>query len=126
MHKRASTAVCSLVGLLALALGSGCTADDSDAKGFQVLPDTECHQVLQAQCKCCGSGQLNCEALVAHTVQSGTAWTPSTEEECAERNVDAVANPTLFCTLLSATQESLTNACQQFPPKDSPDTLGAD
>jgi hypothetical protein len=51
---------------------AGCEAAPD---GNVIIPGEQCHQLLQAQCRCCGSGETSCTARVDYLVVHANAVT---------------------------------------------------
>lgn len=102
------------VGLLIVALVAACSATHPGTTGIPVTKDGPCHQLLRAQCKCCGSGEPLCTGQVDFLVESGTAVSNQSAAEC-QATLDALPGDALCKSLDSPAR--LEAACQQFPPQ---------
>lgn len=91
---------------------AGC-ADDVTRQAGTVTTGGECHQLLQLQCQCCGSGQPYCVDYVDDLVADGAAYSDSTETECAARRAEAKDVPA-WCSATFTTAEARRRACQGF------------
>ncbi|MFT5434606.1 MAG: hypothetical protein ACI9OJ_005320 [Myxococcota bacterium] len=103
----------ALVLLIAGSYVAGCEAAPD---GNVIIPGEQCHQLLQAQCRCCGSGETSCTARVDYLVVHANAVTGLTEEDCTRRLGDIGEDEPAWCANEFDTAATIERACQGFPP----------
>ena len=101
-------------------LSFGCSAEDPDSTGHVVASDGACHQLLQLNCTCCGTGESNCRTAVDWGVTNGTRRTAHTELECAPLLTTAKDDADAYCASLG-TGFKLELACNYFVGEDDAD-----